>query len=120
MAPSAAWCVAHCHGFLCSCVTFHALSRRGVDHGRKRGFFVIAAISAARYPCSMWLEPRRVAMVVYPDVQLLDVTGPLEVFARTARWLVEQGRCRQPAYTVELLAEHPGIVRSSSGLELVV
>jgi transcriptional regulator GlxA family with amidase domain len=29
-------------------------------------------------------------MVVYPDVQILDVTGPLEVFARTARWLVDQ------------------------------
>jgi transcriptional regulator GlxA family with amidase domain len=59
-------------------------------------------------------------MVVYPDVQILDVTGPLEVFARAARWLVAQGRCSQPAYTVEPLAAHPGIVRSSSGLELVV
>jgi transcriptional regulator GlxA family with amidase domain len=65
-------------------------------------------------------EPRKVAMVLYPDVQILDVTGPLEVFTRTARWLVDQGRCHQPAYTVELLAAHPGIVRSSSGLELVV
>jgi transcriptional regulator GlxA family with amidase domain len=59
-------------------------------------------------------------MVMYPDVQILDVTGPLEVFARTARWLVDHDRCGQPAYTVELLAAHPGIVRSSSGLELVV
>jgi len=59
-------------------------------------------------------------MVVYPDIQILDVTGPLEVFARTARWLVDQGRCRQPAYTVELLAARHSIVRSSSGLELVV
>ena len=65
-------------------------------------------------------EPRRVAMVAYPDVQILDVTGPLEVFARTARWLVDQGRRRQPTYVVELLAERPGIVRSSSGLELFV
>jgi hypothetical protein len=40
-------------------------------------------------------------MVVYPDVQILDVTGPLEVFARTARWLVDQGRCRHRAYTVD-------------------
>jgi transcriptional regulator GlxA family with amidase domain len=59
-------------------------------------------------------------MVVYPDVQILDVTGPLEVFARTARWLVDQGRGRRPAYTVELLAAHRGLTRSSSGLELVV
>jgi len=59
-------------------------------------------------------------MVAYPDVQILDVTGPLEVFARTARWLTDQGRCREPAYTVELLASRRGIVATSSGLELVV
>jgi len=59
-------------------------------------------------------------MVVYPDVQILDVTGPLEVFARTARWLMDQRRRREPAYTVELLAACRGPVRSSSGLELVV
>ena len=59
-------------------------------------------------------------MVVYPDVQILDVTGPLEVFARTARWLMDQRRRREPAYTVELLAARRGPVRSSSGLELVV
>jgi transcriptional regulator GlxA family with amidase domain len=59
-------------------------------------------------------------MVVFPDVQILDVTGPLEVFARTARWLVDHGARREPAYAVELLAARRGIVRSSSGLELVV
>src|SRR5262249_40924513 len=50
----------------------------------------------------------------------LDVTGPLEVFARTSRWLIDQGRRREPAYTVELLAECRGPVVSSSGLELLV
>jgi len=59
-------------------------------------------------------------MVVFPDVQILDVTGPLEVFARTARWLMDHRRRREPAYTVELLAARRGPVRSSSGLELVV
>jgi len=59
-------------------------------------------------------------MVVYPDVQILDVTGPLEVFARTARWLMDQRGRREPAYAVELLAARRGPVRSSSGLELVV
>jgi transcriptional regulator GlxA family with amidase domain len=59
-------------------------------------------------------------MAVYSDVQILDVTGPLEVFSRTARWLVDQGQCSQLTYTVELLAVHRGLVRSSSGLEPVV
>jgi transcriptional regulator GlxA family with amidase domain len=65
-------------------------------------------------------EIRRVAMLVFRDVQILDVTGPLEVFARTARWLVDHGRRAEPAYSVELLAARRGHVASSSGLELVV
>jgi transcriptional regulator GlxA family with amidase domain len=88
--------------------------------GRKSGLFVIAATSALRHHRDMSSQLRRVAMVVFPDVQILDVTGPLEVFARTARWLVDHGRCREPAYAVELLAARRGIVRSSSGLELVI
>jgi hypothetical protein len=32
---------------------------------------------------------RRIVIAAFPDVQVLDVTGPLEVFGRTARLLVE-------------------------------
>lgn len=62
---------------------------------------------------------RKVAMVLYPDAQVLDVVGPLEVFARTSRWLVDEGHAAGPAYVLELLAERPGPVRSSAGLSLV-
>src|SRR5689334_13964361 len=41
---------------------------------------------------------RTVALIAFPDVQILDVTGPLEVFARAARWLVEHGRRAEPVY----------------------
>ncbi len=34
---------------------------------------------------------RSVVIVAYPDVQILDVVGPLEVFARADRWAAEQG-----------------------------
>src|SRR5712691_4372667 len=95
----------------------YAESMRG---GRNRGIFGIAAIANSRHPRSMPGGTRRISMVVYPDVQILDVTGPLEVFARTARWLMDHRRRREPAYTVELLAARRGPVRSSSGLELVV
>jgi len=53
-------------------------------------------------------QPRRIALVAFADVQVLDVTGPLEVFARTARWLIEHGRRNSPAYTTELLAAEAG------------
>ncbi len=62
--------------------------------------------------------PRRIALLAYPDVQILDVTGPLEVFARTTRWLNDNRRMATPAYTVEILGLKPGPFRASSGLRL--
>src|SRR5947199_9105240 len=78
------------------------VSSRPMTAGRKSGIFGIAAKADSRHPRTMSGGTRTVSMVVYPDVQIVDATGPLEVFARTARWLVDQGRRREPAYTVEL------------------
>ena len=64
-------------------------------------------------------KPHRVVMLVYDGAQILDITGPLEVFARTARWLKDTGRTPSLAYEVEIVAEHRGIVTTSSGLQLV-
>lgn len=63
---------------------------------------------------------QRIAMVAYEQAQILDITGPLEVFSRASRLLVEQGRTRTPAYEVEIVAQRTGPLRTSSGLELVV
>jgi len=60
-------------------------------------------------------EPRRIAIVAYPDFQLLDVTGPLEVFAQAARFLAAS----PPAYTIEILTSGPRPLVSSSGVRLV-
>jgi transcriptional regulator GlxA family with amidase domain len=59
-------------------------------------------------------------MLAYPGVQILDVTGPLEVFARTARWLQEHGRARRLAYEIDLIAPTTGLVVTSGGLSLNV
>ena len=61
---------------------------------------------------------RRVAMIAFPDVQILDVTGPLEVFALATRLLRERQRVDQ-AYAIELLATRAGVLPASSGLQLV-
>jgi transcriptional regulator GlxA family with amidase domain len=61
---------------------------------------------------------RRVAMLAYPGVQILDVTGPLEVFARTARWLRDHGRRGDDAYSVEIIGLRRGAFPASSGLRL--
>jgi transcriptional regulator GlxA family with amidase domain len=61
----------------------------------------------------------KVVMLAYADAQVLDVTGPLEVFARTSRWLCDHGGHAVPPYSVEITAPEAGPVRMSSGLELV-
>lgn len=62
---------------------------------------------------------RRVTVVTYPNVQALDVTGPHEVFALADRFAPPGA----PRYHLEVVAVRPderGLVRTSSGLGLVV
>ncbi|WP_136067175.1 GlxA family transcriptional regulator [Modicisalibacter radicis] len=56
--------------------------------------------------------PRRIVLIAYPDCQLLDVTGPWQVFA-SANALA--GRA---LYTQNLAAETAGALRSNAGLAL--
>ncbi len=62
--------------------------------------------------------PRRIVMAAFPDVQILDVTGPLEVFSTASRLLQRAGRAGAAAYSTELVARRAGRLRTSSGLEL--
>lgn len=54
---------------------------------------------------------RRVAILAFPAVQILDVTGPSEVFAIA-------DRLSSGAYAVELLAPEAGVLSTSGGLRL--
>ena len=62
--------------------------------------------------------PHRVVLLGYPDAQILDITGPLEVFARTARWLSDRKLVDGPAYTTELVGLTAGPIVTSGGLAL--
>lgn len=64
-------------------------------------------------------DTHRVVMIAYPDAQVLDVVGPLEVFSRTARLLQAEKRTRRPAYAVEIAGEAAGPVTMSSGIQLI-
>src|SRR2546422_1719736 len=48
--------------------------------------------------------------------QILDVTGPLEVFSRAARWMQDHGLRRDLAYRVEVVAPRAGAFATSSGV----
>lgn len=58
-------------------------------------------------------------MLAFDDAQILDISGPLEVFARTARWLAVERGINPPAYSIRILADRTGPVRTSGGIELI-
>jgi len=62
---------------------------------------------------------RKIAMVGFEGIQLLDVTGPLEVFSRASRLLLESGRASAQPYQVLFVAKEAGPVETSSGLALI-
>jgi len=58
---------------------------------------------------------RRVWIVAFPGAQVLDVTGPWEVFALANR----AGGARAPRYAVSVVAPSAGAVATSGGLALL-
>jgi transcriptional regulator GlxA family with amidase domain len=62
--------------------------------------------------------PRQVAILVYPGVQSLDVTGPLEVFAGAAQ-LIELAARTEPGYEIRIVSADGAPLRCSSGLTLI-
>src|SRR5689334_18137339 len=54
---------------------------------------------------------RRVVIVTFDSAQILDVTGPLEVFSSATRFVLAA------AYATELASVAGGLVASTSGME---
>src|SRR5688500_5122304 len=88
-----------------------------MSHARP-GHANVEAMTTSRRPRTR-SHPHRVVMLGFPQAQVLDITGPLEVFARTARWLAEHRGTRAPAYVTELVAARAGPVAMSNGLEVI-
>lgn len=57
-------------------------------------------------------------MLAFPGADLLDITGPLDIFAG-ANTLLPRTQSGLPAYEVELVAQKVGPVETSSGIKLV-
>jgi transcriptional regulator GlxA family with amidase domain len=61
---------------------------------------------------------RKVGILVFPEVEVLDFCGPFEVFSVTR--VDEERRRRAPSpYEVVLVAELPGVVVATGGLKVV-
>lgn len=78
-----------------------------------RGINVLADITASAQAPSM-----RIALLAYPDVQALDLSGPLETFARATRLLADEGRAG-PRYELTVVGTEAGPITSSSGFRFL-
>ncbi len=64
-------------------------------------------------------EPKKICILAYPWSEILDITGPHEVFT-FASWALQKAEIiKEPAYSIEVLAEEKGPVKTLSGLEIV-
>src|SRR5437016_2774141 len=64
------------------------------------------------------MQRKRVGIVVFPDVEVLDFCGPFEVFSVTR--LDEARRREEPSpFDVFLVAETDGVVKATGGLRVV-
>lgn len=70
---------------------------------------------------SLTMQHRNIAMLVYPDCEIVDVTGPMDVFCFANIALRMAGRiaATESVYSLSLIAEQTGPVKTSSGLQIV-
>jgi transcriptional regulator GlxA family with amidase domain len=60
----------------------------------------------------------KVALLAYPDVQVLDLSGPVEFFARATRLLRDENRSH-PGYSLTVVGTVAGPIAGSSGFRFV-
>jgi transcriptional regulator GlxA family with amidase domain len=64
--------------------------------------------------CTLVSMARRVVLVAYPDIQALDLTGPLEVFSMANRFSARGGG----EYLTEVVSPNGSAIRATSGIEI--
>jgi transcriptional regulator GlxA family with amidase domain len=62
---------------------------------------------------------RKIAIIAYPGVDILDLAGPMEVFSFASLNIQQQQSSSKPVYQTEILAEKPGVIRTMFGLDIV-
>ena len=64
------------------------------------------------------MDRKRVGILIFPDVEVLDFCGPFEVFSATR--LNEARRGEEPSpFEVAVIAEQGGLVKASGGLKVM-
>lgn len=80
--------------------------------------FLFASIDAKRVAQDT-TPLRKIAFRVFPDFEILDLCGPLDVFVYADRWLRYSGRVNEPGYEVQVIAATPGLIKTKCGLQIL-
>ena len=70
-------------------------------------------------PESFKFQARTVGILAYPGVEILDITGPSEVFGFASEFIKHYGICDRDIYSTKVFAEKPGPVKTLSGLQII-
>ncbi|MFO1418928.1 MAG: GlxA family transcriptional regulator [Methylotetracoccus sp.] len=62
--------------------------------------------------------PRNIGIVAFDGVEILDLTGPLDVLAMTSLGMRQTGVSTEDVYKVSVFAKQPGLIRTSCGLSI--
>jgi transcriptional regulator GlxA family with amidase domain len=79
----------------------------------------LSARPAAAHGRGQEWPTRRISLLVFPRVHLMNLAGPLDVFARASQTLSRAVNRRSPAYEIELLTMDDLPLVTASGLTLV-
>ena len=86
-----------------------------MDIGRLSRHFLAMMPKAPRFPPN---SSRVVEVLAYPSVKLLDVTGPIQVFATANAFMAQAGRAMP--YAIRIVAQGGDRVEATGGVELAV
>ncbi|MGY6275604.1 GlxA family transcriptional regulator [Methylomonas sp. MgM2] len=70
-------------------------------------------------PENFKFQARTVGVLAFPDVEILDIAGPNEVFGFASAALQHRGICDRNIYSTKIFAEKSGPVKTLSGLQIV-
>jgi transcriptional regulator GlxA family with amidase domain len=64
------------------------------------------------------VKVRPIAIVAFDGAEVIDLTGPMEVFALASLGIQRAGIANENVYPIQVLAKEPGLVTTSSGLKI--
>src|SRR5262245_33613209 len=65
-----------------------------------------------------FMQVRRIGFLVYPNIEVLDLCGPLDVFVYADRFTRIKSRADEFGYEVLVIADKPGLVTTMCGVQI--